>query len=83
MEIRSFHGLASFYRQFVKDFSTITTPLMKIVKKSTGFKQDDVYDKTFNLLKDELCYASVLALLDFTKSFEVEYDAYSMKNLMK
>ena len=72
--VRSFHGLASLYRRFVKDFSSIAAPLTKVIKKSIGFKWAEEQKKAFQLLKDKLTNAPLLALPDFTKTFEIEYD---------
>ena len=44
-ELKSFHGFASFYKRFVKYFSTIASPLNEIVKKYVGCKWDDDQDK--------------------------------------
>jgi len=74
-DIRSFHGLASFYRRFVKDFSTLAAPLNELVKKNVSFKWGEKQEKAFQTLKQRLVSAPILALPNFYKSFEIECDA--------
>jgi len=74
-KVRSFHGLASFHRRFVKNFSSLTAPLNELVKKNTVFKLIGVHEKTFNLLKDKLTNAPFLCLRNFDKAFEIVCDA--------
>ena len=50
-EVRSSHGLASFYCRFVKDFSTLAAPLIEIVKKFVSFKWGSEQDHAFIELK--------------------------------
>jgi hypothetical protein len=60
---------------FVKDFSTLVSPLNEVVKKSVGFKSGEAKNQLFSFLKEKLCSTPVLTLPNFMKSFEIESDA--------
>ena len=61
-EIRSFLGMAGYYRRFVKDFSRISAPLTRLIRKQVKFEWDDTCEQSFQKLKDCLTTAPVLAL---------------------
>ena len=74
-QVRSFLGLAGFYRRFVRDFSTIAAPLNELTKKDVPFLWGTAQEEAFTVLKDKLTHAPLLQLPDFNKTFELECDA--------
>ena len=46
-EIRSFLGLAGYYRRFIEDFSRITTPMTRLTRKEVKFELDDRCEEAF------------------------------------
>jgi hypothetical protein len=74
--LKSFLGLASYYRKFIKNFAKIAAPLTNLLKKSVvTYEWDEACDKTFETLKGILVKALVLKLPDFDKEFEIHSDA--------
>jgi hypothetical protein len=68
-EIQSFLGLAGYYRQFIKDFSKIAKPMMKLLEKNKAFEWTTECQASFEELRKCLTSAPVLVLPDWTKKF--------------
>ncbi|GJZ29042.1 putative reverse transcriptase domain-containing protein [Tanacetum coccineum] len=68
-EVRSFLGLAGYYRRFIENFSKIAKSLTVLTQKSKTFDWGEEQENAFQTLKDKLCNAPVLALPDGPKDF--------------
>ncbi len=77
LALRSFLGLASYYRKFIKNFAKIVAPLTNLLKKSAvTYEWEGACDEAFETLKGILVKAPVLKLPDFDKDFEIYFDAF-------
>ncbi|GKF45342.1 putative reverse transcriptase domain-containing protein, partial [Tanacetum coccineum] len=74
-EVRSFLGLAGYYRRFIKNFSKVAKSLTVLTQKSKIFDWGEEQELVFQTLNDKLCNAPVLALLDGPEDFVVYCDA--------
>jgi hypothetical protein len=74
-EIRSFLGLAGYYRRFIEGFSKIVKPLTSLLEKGKVFKWDDKCQACFEELKKKLTTAPVLIMPDIHKGSDVYCDA--------
>jgi hypothetical protein len=70
-QIRSFLGLAGYYRRFIRDFSRIAKPMTELLKKGVKFVWSEACGKAFHTLRQHLTSAPVLVQLDNSKPFEV------------
>ena len=74
-QVRSFLGLAGYYRRFIPDFSKISKPMTTLLKNDTKFVWSSECEEAFRTLKKLLTTAPVLAQPDIEKSFDVYCDA--------
>jgi hypothetical protein len=74
-EVRSFLGLASYYRRFIPNFSKIAKPVTELLKKGNKYLWSEACDEAFKHLKRLLTTSPVLAQPDTTKLFDVYCDA--------
>ena len=73
-EVRSFLGLAGYYRKFVEGFLKIATPLTNLLKKDHKFEWSDTFQHSFEELRQILMTAPVLALPSGKDSYVVYSD---------
>src|SRR6185503_15952080 len=74
-EIRSFLGLAGYYRRFVPEFSKIARHMTELLKKGVRFSWSNNCEQAFQTLRKLLTSAPVLAQPDITRPFDVYCDA--------
>jgi hypothetical protein len=74
-KIRSFLGLAGYYRRFIEGFSKIARPMTELLKKEKKFNWTESCEKSFQELKRRLTTALVLTLPDIQRDFVVYCDA--------
>jgi hypothetical protein len=73
-QVRSFLGLAGYYRRFISDFSKIVKPITELLKNDVKFDWSSKCNEAFEQLKILLTTAPILAQLDIEKPFDVYCD---------
>ncbi|GKA92297.1 putative reverse transcriptase domain-containing protein [Tanacetum coccineum] len=74
-EIRQFLGLAGYYRRFIEGFSKIAKSMTKLTQKGIKFDWGEKEENAFQLIKQKLCSAPILALPEGSEDFVVYCDA--------
>nr|GEY67192.1 reverse transcriptase domain-containing protein [Tanacetum cinerariifolium] len=74
-EIRQILGLAGYYRRFIEGFSKIAKPMTKLTQRKVKFEWGNKQEAAFQLLKQKLCSAPILALPEGSEDFIVYCDA--------
>jgi O-acetyl-ADP-ribose deacetylase (regulator of RNase III)/transposase InsO family protein len=73
--LRSFNGLTSWYRRFIRNYAKITEPFRELLKQDAKFRWSDDCEKAFQFLKQALTSPPILILPDFSKPMKISIDA--------
>ncbi|XP_058216865.1 uncharacterized mitochondrial protein AtMg00860-like [Rhododendron vialii] len=73
-EIRSFLGLAGYYRRFIQDFSILAKPMTRLIQKGVKFEWSEACEKTFQELKKRLTNAPILIISEWNIDYRVYCD---------
>ena len=74
-EIRSFLGLAGYYRRFIQDFSALAKPMTRLTQKGVKFEWNEACEKSFQELKKRLTNAPILIIPEQNEGYLVYCDA--------
>ena len=73
-EIRSFLGLAGYYRRFIEEFSRLAAPMTRLTRKEVKFDWDDRCEKAFQELRRRLTTAPILIVPERGQGYTVYCD---------
>ena len=74
-DVRSFLGLASYYRKFIKGFSQLAKPMTDLTRDKVAWSWGDAQEHSFTALKVAIATAPILRLPDFERQFIITTDA--------
>jgi len=74
-DLRNFLGMVGYYRKFVRNFGLLSKPLTNLLRKGVVYVWTSKIEASFQALKNVLVTAPILALPDFSKTFELKTDA--------
>ena len=74
-EVRSFLGLANYYKRFTRDYSKIAAPLHKLLRKGVTFQWSEQCQQAFEELRSRLVSHPIIGFPDMNKPFTLTTDA--------
>ena len=72
-EIRSFLGLAGYYKRFIEDFSRLAAPMTRLTRKEVKYEWNDLCERAFQELKMRLTSTPILIALEREQRYMVYY----------